>query len=184
MTRFRPTLLRSLAILSSSILIAACSIDSSSDSELSDEVDQLIEQQRAVDAGLDAASDAQAAANSAASSASSAASSGSTSSSAPSSAPTSIGGGFLWKPVSEGDGNLVVLLPASLRGRVGGVAITKGGGVVERGRFAGDTHNGGRPHFRFSQPGAAYGTGLTVVATLTSGGTQSWGIPNGGQRVE
>ena len=94
------------------------------------------------------------------------------------------GGGFLWKPVSEGDGNLVVLLPSSLRGRVNGAEIRRGGSTLEKGRFTGDTHNGNRPHYRFSKPGAGYGTGLTVVAFLSGGGTQSWSVPNGAQRVE
>ena len=51
------------------------------------------------------------------------------------------GAGFLWKPVSEGDGNLVVLLPSSLRGKVSGAEIRKGGSTLEKGRFSGDTHN-------------------------------------------
>lgn len=178
MTEFRPTLLRLAIIMSSIFFIAACSIDSST--ELNDEVDQLIEEQRAVDAGLDATAEQQATAP--ASSSTSAATSSGATPVASSSAPTSVGGGFVWKPVSESNGNLVVLLPPSLRGRVSGVAITKGGAVLERGHFAGDA-NGGRPHYRFSMPGAAYGTGLTVVASLTSGGTQSWSIPNGGQRI-
>lgn len=178
MLKLPPTLARLTVIMSSIFLAAACNIDSSSN--LSGEVDQLIEQQRAVDAGLDQAAAEQA------SQPSSTSSGATTTSSSPSSSPSSasVGGGFVWKPVSEGDGNLVVLLPASLRGRVSGAAITKGGAVIERGRFAGDTHNGGRPHYRFSKPGAAYGTGLTLVASLSSGGSQSWSIPNGGQRVQ
>lgn len=108
------------------------------------------------------------------------------SSSSSASAPSSSGGsgGFLWKPVSEGDGKLVVLLPSSLRGRVSGAEIQKGGSLVERGKFAGDTHNGNRPHYRFSKPGAGYGSGLTLVAFLNGGGKKSWSIPNGGSRVE
>jgi hypothetical protein len=117
--------------------------------------------------------------------------SGSAPASAPRAAPASAppassgggGGGFLWKPVSEGDGNLVVLLPASMRGQVAAVYIQKGGSTVESGRFSGDTHNGGRPHYRFSQPGAGYGSGLTLVAVLKDGTRRSWGIGNGGQRV-
>lgn len=92
------------------------------------------------------------------------------------------GGGFVWKPVSEGDGRLVVLLPSSYVGRVSGVTIRRGGSVLESGRFAGNT-NGNRPTYRFSKPGAGYGTGLTAVATLRTGGSVSWNIPNGGSRV-
>ncbi|MDZ4197933.1 MAG: hypothetical protein U1E27_01465, partial [Kiritimatiellia bacterium] len=74
------------------------------------------------------------------------------------------GGGFIWKPVSESDGKLVVLLPAGYKGKVNGCWIARGdGSVVENGRFVGDTHNGNRPHYRFSKPGAQYGTGIFVV---------------------
>ena len=107
------------------------------------------------------------------------------SSSSSSTASTGGGtGGFLWKPVSESDGNLVVLLPGSLRGNVSGCAIFRGSSRVESGRFAGDTHNGRRPHYRFSMPGAGYGRGLTVRATLRSGGSRSFSVPNGASRVE
>jgi len=107
-----------------------------------------------------------------------------TSSTPPSASPSSgTLAGFVWKPISEGDGNLVVLLPAGLRGAVVGTDIVRGGGVVERGRFAGDSTNGGRPQYRFSMPGSGYGSGLTLVARLTDGTTQRWSISNGGTRV-
>lgn len=95
-------------------------------------------------------------------------------------APTSTG--FLWKPVSESDGNLVILLPNALRGKVNGCTVIYSGGS-EAGRFAGDTHNGDRPHYRFSKSGAAYGQNITVVASLTAGGDETWSIPNGAERT-
>ncbi len=100
------------------------------------------------------------------------------------SAPTGSGSlaGFVWKPISEGDGRLVVLLPSSYVGRVSGVTVRRGGTVLESGRFSGNT-NGNRPTYRFSRPGAGYGSGLTVVATLRTGGSVTWNIPNGGSRV-
>jgi len=76
------------------------------------------------------------------------------------------------------------LLPGSLRGRVSGADIQKSGSRVEKGRFTGDTHNGNRPHYRFSKPGAGYGTGLTLTAFLSGGGKQSWNIPNGASRYD
>jgi hypothetical protein len=91
-------------------------------------------------------------------------------------------GGFIWKPVSDGDGNLVVLLPAAYIGKVASVDIVKGGKSVERGRYTGNT-NPNRPTFRYSQPGAGYGTNLTLVARLRDGTSRSWSIPNGGSRV-
>jgi hypothetical protein len=94
-------------------------------------------------------------------------------------------GGFLWKPVSESNGNLVVLLPSQYRGRVSQTAILGvGGQVIEVGRFAGDTHNGNRPHYRFSMPGAGFGNNITVAARFTDGSVRTWRIPRGGSRFE
>ncbi len=93
-------------------------------------------------------------------------------------------GGFVWKPVSESDGRLVVLLPASLRRNVERCWIASAGGAeIETGRFAGDNHNGNRPHYRFSKPGSGYGANIQVVARLKSGGTERWAIPNGASRT-
>lgn len=96
----------------------------------------------------------------------------------PSSAPASTGGtgGFLWKPVSDSNGNLVVLLPSQYNGKVSSVSVNG-----ERGSFSGIA-NGNRTHWRFSKPGAAYGSNARVVAT-TSGGNVSWTVPNGGART-
>lgn len=111
-----------------------------------------------------------------------AAAAASSSSSSSSSSTGGGSGGFLWKPVSEGDGKLVILLPGSLRGRVSGCTISGSFGS-ENGRFTGDTHNGNRPHYRFSRPGANYGSNITVTARTTDG-TRTWRIPNGAQRNE
>lgn len=95
------------------------------------------------------------------------------------------GGGFVWKPRSESDGRLVVLLPPQYRGNVSSAYIANAnGGVIEVGRFAGDTHNGRRPHYRFSQSGAAYGADIYVVADLNEGGDVHWPIANGANRQE
>ena len=106
----------------------------------------------------------------------------SSSSSSPSSSSSSGGGsgGFLWKPVSEGNGKLVILLPGSLRGKVSGCSISGSFGS-ENGSFAGDTHNGRRPHYRFSKAGGSYGTNIRVSARTTSG-TKTWTVPNGSSR--
>lgn len=90
---------------------------------------------------------------------------------------------FLWKPKSDSDGKLVVLLPSSMRGQVVSVAIMKNGQSIETGRFSGDEHNGMRPHFRFSKPGADYGTDIEVVSAGTTG-MCSFKIPNGAKRTE
>lgn len=124
------------------------------------------------------------------SSSSSNSSSSSSHSSSSSSGATVSGGsaGFLWKPVSESNGNLVILLPSNLRPYVRhdsqGCCIFQGGSKVECGRFHTDTHNGNRPHFFFSKPGANFGTNLQVVATMKAGDQRKWNIPNGVNRYE
>ena len=83
----------------------------------------------------------------------------------------------------------MVLLPPSWRSVVERVELhdslpPSGASRIESGRFTGDTHNGGRPHFRFSEPGQAYGGDLYVVAYGRDGETHTWHIPRGADRVE
>ncbi len=98
-------------------------------------------------------------------------------------------GGFLWKPRSESDGNLVVLLPPQLTGLVESAQLYSALPPTEQnrlevGRFTGDTHNGGRAHFRFDQPGGSYPDGAVVLATLTDGRTVSFRIGESSSRNE
>lgn len=95
--------------------------------------------------------------------------------------------GFLWKPRSESNGRLVVLLPQHLTGNVvsAGIHSTDSASadtMIEAGRFAGDTHNGNRAHFRFESTGAAYGANVWVIATTADGQKLGWNIPNGAAR--
>lgn len=86
---------------------------------------------------------------------------------------------FLWKPASERDGNLVVLLPARLDAaevRVSGVIYMAGRPYTRA--------NGNRQHTRFPVPGAAFGGPVTVGAVLKDGGYQEWQVPNGAARYE
>tara|TARA_Y100000310_G_scaffold92371_1_gene90009 strand:- start:3597 stop:5321 length:1725 start_codon:yes stop_codon:yes gene_type:complete len=73
----------------------------------------------------------------------------------------SAGHGTVWKPVSEKDGNLAVLLPR----KFGQATVTVGGDV---GVFAGFT-NGNRGTYRFPKPGAGYGpsTSVSIAGTTT-----------------
>ena len=159
-------------------LLVGCEIGSSS--EVTDQVDQLISQNQAqADAEAAAAAQQPSSSSSGQTTSRAAPSSSSVSSSSTSSGSS---GGFVWKPVSDSNGNLVVLLPSSYAGKVRSCDVVKGGSVVERGNFVGNT-NGNRPTFRFGQPGAGYGTNLTVVARMSDGSTRTWSIPNGGQRV-
>jgi len=97
---------------------------------------------------------------------------------------TTIGGGFLYKPVSESDGNLVVLLPSSMSGSVSEVSILDSNGeILDQGRGLGD-YDDGRPLFRFSSPGSDYPENITVAALMTNGEEYTYSIPYPGQRYE
>lgn len=61
----------------------------------------------------------------------------------------------VYKPHSEGDGNLVVLMHSSAPGNQPVTLMDESGRVLDRGRYVGRT-NGGRPTYRFSRPGHAY----------------------------
>jgi hypothetical protein len=78
--------------------------------------------------------------------------------------------GFLWKPQSDSDGNLAVLLEPG----AGGPCTVNG----TSGRDAG-VANGNRQHYRYSQPGGAFGMNISVVY---SSGTVI--IPDGSLRYE
>ena len=66
--------------------------------------------------------------------------------------------GIVWKPVSESDGNLVILTPSSFDSA--SVTITDAeGNVIDTGRSMGRT-NGNRHTYRFSMPGAGYGSNV------------------------
>lgn len=67
---------------------------------------------------------------------------------------TSAGHGTVWKPASEKDGSLVVLLPR----KFGQATVTVGGDV---GTFSGFT-NGNRGTYRFPNAGASYGASTSV----------------------
>ena len=92
--------------------------------------------------------------------------------------------GFLWKPVSESDGNLVILLPSSYVGRVSNLSITSSdGSILAQGRFSG-TANGFRPHFRFNKSGGSFPDGSIVQVTFLDGSKQNIQIPETSNRVE
>lgn len=92
-------------------------------------------------------------------------------------------GGFLWKPISESTGNLVVLLPHSTYRRTEGTATISGDFGTESAPMRGEDDNGNRPHFYFSRPGAAYGGNITVQAPLTDGTIFSTVVPHGSRRT-
>ncbi|HMO79080.1 MAG TPA: DUF4038 domain-containing protein [Candidatus Paceibacterota bacterium] len=91
-------------------------------------------------------------------------------------------GGFLWKPISESNQKLVVLLPSTYNNKISKVCVVQAQIEVECGRYSG-IHNGNRTHWRFNKPGSGYGSGVFVVATLNTGQKVHWSIPNGAQRT-
>jgi hypothetical protein len=92
--------------------------------------------------------------------------------------------GFLFKPTSESDGKLVVLLPPRLSGMVSSLTLIDGDGkVIENGRYTGNG-NGGREHFRFSKSGGSYPDGLTVQAKLNNGDLVRYLIGETSNRTE
>jgi len=103
-----------------------------------------------------------------------------------SSQPSSSTGsaGFLYKPNSDSDGKLVVLLPSKLSGLIEGVKIyDPAGDLLESGRYSGNG-NGGRDHYRFSKPGGDYPDGLTVEVTLSTKEKLKYVISESSQRDE
>lgn len=104
-----------------------------------------------------------------------------------SSGSSNNGNGFLWKPVSESNGNLVVLFPPNLTGNISSAGIYSSlppsyENLIEEGDFSGDNHNGGRAHFRFSKPGGSYPDGVYVVAQLSNGESATFEIENSSSR--
>jgi hypothetical protein len=79
-------------------------------------------------------------------------------------------GEFLWKPVSEKDGKLAILLPKSLTGKVKDVMILSPDKktILQKGRFSG-VGNGDRSHYRFAKAGSEYPDGAVVLVRLNNG---------------
>jgi hypothetical protein len=93
-------------------------------------------------------------------------------------------GGFLFKPVADTNGKLVVLMPSKLAGMVAGVKLyDPAGTLLESGRYTGNG-NGGRDHYRFKRTGGDYPDGLFVEATLSTGDKVVYHIKETSQRTE
>ncbi len=73
--------------------------------------------------------------------------------------------GEVWKPVSEGDGNLVILTPSS-NANVTISLYDSEGNFIEQGDYVGRT-NGNRPTYRFNRPGSDYPSPLIVKVGTT-----------------
>lgn len=92
--------------------------------------------------------------------------------------------GFLFKPRSDGDGRLVILLPREMTRDVASVTLRDASGrVVDTGQSRG-VANGGREHFRFGKEGGAYPPDLTVEVKLRDGSTKQYSIPDPAKRYD
>ena len=93
--------------------------------------------------------------------------------------------GFLWKPFSDSDGLLAILLPESWTDSAVGVQICSSDGetVYEQGRAAG-IGNGGRAHFRFTRTGERFPPGSVARVTFADGSVRDIPIAVTGVRGE
>lgn len=89
-------------------------------------------------------------------------------------APTDL----LWKPIRDGGGPLVILLPIKYASVTSVSLYNSSGTLLESSPKDGTFDGDGRSIFRFTHPGAYYGTNITV-----KGGHGSWTIPIGYQRT-
>ena len=93
--------------------------------------------------------------------------------------------GFLWKPESDKDKKLAILLPPGLSGQVAEVVILSPDGkrTLQRGRYSG-VGNGGREHYRFSKAGDKFPDGSIVVIKLKDGTSKHMVIKETSARLE
>lgn len=91
---------------------------------------------------------------------------------------------FLWKPTSDSDGKLAILLPSSLDAQSVTVSGPNFNESVSKGGRNGSRGNGQREHYRFSKPGNAMQGPVQVNIALTSGGSKTITINNPAERNE
>lgn len=94
-------------------------------------------------------------------------------------------GGFLFKPESNNEGTLAVLLPEALAHQVTSVTLKDAtGAILDTGHSTGFGDTGEREKFSFSKQGGEYPANLTVEVTLNDGTTTSYLIPDPSQRYD
>lgn len=94
------------------------------------------------------------------------------------------GDGFLFKPVSESNGNLVILLPSHMQEEAASVyLVDQSGNQIEKGQSYGP-YDDGRPLFRFDSPGKSYPENLTVQIHMDTGELKEYTIPDPEMRWE
>lgn len=95
--------------------------------------------------------------------------------------PQPIENGFLLKPISDSDGNVVILLGYEFTTPFESVSLERLDGTFEECRFTTNEDNGNRQHWRCSMPGSAY-TGLIIAKE--PGNICTWDVPNPSERTE
>lgn len=92
--------------------------------------------------------------------------------------------GFLFKPVSDTTGKLVVLAPEAMAGHIQSIVLRDADNkILDKGIYSGNG-NGGRDHYRFSKPGASYPDSLTVEFTLKNGEVKKYLIADPSKRYD
>ena len=90
-----------------------------------------------------------------------------------------ISSGFVWKPESDSDKKLVVLMPKRFYGNM--VSATLGSEVRSP---VPEPYSDGRQVFRFKKSGAAYGNNISLVIKTKQNKVVTYSIPVGGNRYE
>ncbi len=95
------------------------------------------------------------------------------------------GGQFLWKPESDKDKKLAVLLPSALEGKVKEVTVVSpdGSRALAKGTYSG-VGNGDREHYRFSKPGGEFPDGSQLLIKMLDGTSRHVTIKETSQRLE
>ncbi len=93
--------------------------------------------------------------------------------------------GFLWKPESDKNQKLAILLPPNLAGKVAEVIVLSPDGklTLQRGKYSG-VGNGAREHYRFSKAGSEFPDGSIDVIKLKDGTTKHMVIKETSARLE
>lgn len=91
---------------------------------------------------------------------------------------------FLWKPVSDSDGKLVILLPSSLSATSVSVSGPNFNESVEKGGRNGSRGNGQREHYRFGKSGKDIQGPVTVTVALENGSSKTINIAKPAERNE
>lgn len=101
-----------------------------------------------------------------------------------SASPADGADGFLFKPISDTQGKLVVLLPKEFTGKISKVVLRDMTGKELESGQSGGVGNNGREHFRYNKPGGSYPPNIFVEVQLTGGGVKTYSIADPSKRYD